>query len=82
MYVVSAGQWKTPEMTGNLPLPCAYFTLNTLPDGRGIMFGGITMNSNNEKTRINDLFLLNLNHSQDEHEIVSCFVFVFVIIVV
>ena len=79
MYVLSAGQWKTPKRTGDLPLPCAYLTLNTLPDGRGIMFGGVTINSNSEKTRINDLFLLNLNHSQDELEIVSCCVFVLVI---
>ena len=78
MYVLSAGQWKTPKMTGDRPIPCAYFTLNTLPDGRGIMFGGTSINTINEKTRINDVFLLNQNLSQDE--IVSCCVFVLVII--
>ena len=51
-------------MKGDRPPPCAYFTINALPDNRGIMFGGVTTKVGTKKlTRVSDMFLLNI--SQD-----------------
>ena len=51
-------------MKGDRPPPCAYFTINALPDNRGIMFGGVTIEMETKTlTRVSDIFLLNI--SQD-----------------
>ena len=63
-YCISSAKWKTPIMKGDRPPPCAYFTINALPDNKGIMFGGVTIKMGTRTlTRVSDMFLLNI--SQD-----------------
>ena len=65
------GQWKTPIITGDRPPPCAYFSIDALPDNRGIIFGGVTIKLGTDVfNRVNDLFLL----SFPQDVIVSCLV--------
>ena len=64
---ISSGQWKVPIITGNRPPPLAYFTINTLPGNRSVMFGGRTIDETGLH-RVNDLFLLLFS----QNTIVSC----------
>ena len=56
IMIFSLGQWEIPIVTSTRPPPCAYFTSNTLPGNRGVMFGGIVVDETG-KHRVNDLFL-------------------------
>ena len=66
---ISSGEWKSPRITGDRPpTACAYFSINSLPENKGIMFGGLTINETGVFNRVNDLFLL----SFPQDVVVSC----------
>ena len=41
---ISSGKWIVPVITGTRPPPTVYYTMNTLPDNGGVIFGGTTIN--------------------------------------
>ena len=70
-YLLSSGQWNIPVITGSRPPPCAYFTINALPDNKGVIFGGTTINERKSYYCTNDLFLFTCS----QNTIVSYLVF-------
>ena len=51
------GSWKIPEVTGEAPPPCSNFSMVSLGDNRGAMFGGFQP----EGPRISDLYIADLS---------------------
>ena len=50
-----AGEWSSPNITGQPPPPCAQFTLTPVGERRVALFGGLTA------TTIDYLFIVDLS---------------------
>ena len=53
-----AGEWSSPNITGQPPPPCSSFTLTPVGERRAALFGGI---SGSELTVSDDLFIVDLS---------------------
>ena len=53
-----AGEWSSPNITGQPPPPCSHFTLTPVGERRAALFGGV---SGSEQTVSDDLFIVDLS---------------------
>ena len=53
-----AGEWSSPNITGQPPPPCSSFTLTRVGERRAALFGGY---SGSEQTVSDDLFIVDLS---------------------
>ncbi len=51
-----SGKWVVPEVTGEAPPPCSNFSMVSLGDNRGAMYGGFQP----EAQRISDVYVVEL----------------------
>lgn len=56
IFAVKSGSWLIPHVTGEAPPPCSNFSLTSISDSRGIMFGGYQPETN----RLSDMFVVEL----------------------
>ena len=59
---ISSGKWIVPVITGTRPPPTVYYTMNTLPDNGGVIFGGTTINETGVHC-VDDLFIFTYSHN-------------------
>ena len=52
-----AGEWSSPNITGQPPPPCSYFSLTPVGERRAALFGGW----NGSVSYSSDLFIVDLN---------------------
>ena len=58
MYIhVSPGEWSSPNITGQPPPPCSFFTFTQVDEKRAALFGGQSLVSG----VLNDLFVAELS---------------------
>ena len=61
MYIhVSPGEWSSPDITGQPPPPCDYFTLTQVGDNKAALFGG---HDQSVSGFLSDLFVVELSRS-------------------
>ena len=59
MYIhVSPGEWSSPNVTGQPPLTCDYFTLTQVGERRAALFGGWSVSG-----PLSDLFVVELSRN-------------------
>ena len=59
MYIhVSPGEWSSPDITGQPPPPCDYFTLTQVSENKAALFGGQSVSG-----FLSDLFVVELSKS-------------------
>ena len=51
-----AGEWSSPNITGQPPPPCSYFTLTPVGERRAALFGG-----RSGSVAVSDLFIADLS---------------------
>ena len=59
---VFPGEWSSPNITGQPPPPCNYFTLTQVGEGRAALFGGESVSGT-----LSDLYVVELSR----HTVVS-----------
>ena len=52
-----AGEWSSPNITGQPPPPCSHFTLTPVGERRAVLFGGVS----GSRTINDDLFIVDLS---------------------
>ena len=59
---IETGEWISPTVIGDRPLPISYFTLNQLSNDRSkaILFGGMITPEKNKYHCSNDTYMLSL----------------------
>ena len=59
---IETGEWISPTVTGDRPLPISHFTLNQLPNDRSkaVLFGGQITPERSKSHRSNDTYMLSL----------------------
>ncbi len=57
--ILYSGLWTVPDVTGEPPPPCSNFSMVSLGDNRGAMFGGFQP----EAARMSDVFIAELTNT-------------------
>ena len=54
-----AGEWSSPNITGQPPPPCSHFSLTLVSERRAALFGGLS--GSRASTSDDDLFIVDLS---------------------